>query len=199
MSKIFRHFNITLLLIAVIAIVGLVFYFKISSDATPAASTKMTLTPARIKSLTEMARLTSLEIDEETGINDTINGKGIFAIVRLKGTISFDIDHLRIDSIGEDSLRVYLPAEKVELLESTAPESYRVIDVWNVKHPLFPANITAAEENTVKRRMIGRREQMAYQKGHVRRARENALSSLRQLYSALPGMTVEVVDTAALR
>lgn len=199
MSKIFRHFNITLLLIAVIAIVGLVFYFKISSDATPAASTKMTLTPARIKSLTEMARLTSLEIDEETGINDTINGKGIFAIVRLKGTVSFDIDHLRIDSVGEDSLRVYLPAEKVELLESTAPESYRVIDVWNVKHPLFPANITAAEENTVKRRMIARREQMAYQKGHVRRARENALSSLRQLYSSLPGMTVEVVDTAALR
>lgn len=199
MSKIFRHFNITLLLIAVIAIVGLVFYFKISSDATPAASTKMTLTPARIKSLTEMARLTSLEIDEETGINDTINGKGIFAIVRLKGTVSFDIDHLRIDSIGEDSLRVYLPAEKLELLESTAPESYRVIDVWNVKHPLFPANITAAEENTVKRRMIARREQMAYQKGHVRRARENALSSLRQLYSSLPGMTVEVVDTAALR
>lgn len=194
MSKFFRQINIALLSVAIIIVAALIFYIFLKLD-TPSASTRLTLTPARVKSITEMARLTSLEIDEETGVNDTINGKGLFAIVRLKGSISFDIDNLRIDSIGTDSLRVFLPKEKIEILESTAPDSYRIIDVWNIRHPLIPANITASEENTIKSRMLARKKRIAYDKGHVKRARANALQSLRQLYGAMPGVTIEVVDS----
>lgn len=199
MKRLFRHLNLNLLPVTIFLAVALIIVVLLllfrSGDSAPAESTKMTLTPARIRSVTQMASLTSLELDEETGLKDTINGKGIFAIVRLKGTISFNVDNLRIDSVGIDSLRVYLPKEKVEYLESTDSASYRIVDVWNIKYPYITAKLSTAEENTLKKRLIKRKTSLAYTKGHVKRARENAVATLNNLYSAMPGVTIEVVDT----
>lgn len=199
MKRLFRHLNLNLLPVTIFLAVALIIVVLLllfrSGDSAPAESTKMTLTPARIRSVTQMASLTSLELDEETGLKDTINGKGIFAIVRLKGTISFNVDNLRIDSVGIDSLRVYLPKEKVEYLESTDSASYCIVDVWNIKYPYITAKLSTAEENTLKKRLIKRKTSLAYTKGHVKRARENAVATLNNLYSAMPGVTIEVVDT----
>lgn len=198
MKRLFRHLNLNLLpvtlFLAVALIVVCIIAFR-SGNSAPAESTKMTLTPARIRSVTQMARLTSLELDEETGLKDTINGKGIFAIVKLKGTISFDVENLRIDSVGIDSLRVFLPKEKIEYLESTDSASYRIVDVWNIKYPYITAKLSTAEENTLKKRLIKRKISQAYSKGYIKRARENAVATLNSIYSAMPGVKIEVVDT----
>lgn len=193
MIKKFIWIKVAVLLIVVAAIAGVAIALWPRGDD-GGGYRKRTLEPARVKSLTEMARLCTMEIFEETGVNDTINGKGLFAIMRLKGSIGFDVDRLRIDSIGTDSLRVYLPAEKVELLESTEPGSYRVVDVWNIKYPLLPTNLTTSEENALKKRSVGRVADLAYRRGYVKRARAAAVDQLQKLYSTVPGVYVEVVD-----
>lgn len=190
--KLGRKINIGLWAVAVIAIaVAVIVVWPRGGEAV--SSRKHTLDAARVKSIREMARLSTLEIYEETGVRDTINGKGLFAILRLEGHIGYDVDKLQIDSIGVDSLRVTLPREIVELRESTDSGSYRVVDVWNVAHPLLGANLTATEENELKRRAASRISKLAYQRGYVKRARENAIATLSRMYGALPDVYVEVV------
>lgn len=192
MTKKLKYTALALLAIA-IAIVA-VTLSRALSDRTPVETRHITMTPARVKQISDMLELCTLDIYEETGINDTINGKGLFAIQRLRGSVSFDLTSLRVDSVGVDSIRVYLPAEKVELLESTEPGSYRVVDVWNVKYPLLATNLTVAEENALKARAAGRIKDLAYRRGYVGKARAAAVESLQKMYSLLPGVTVEIVD-----
>ncbi len=192
MTKKLKYTALALVAIA-IAIVAVTLY-RAFTDKTPVDTRHITMTPARVKQISDMLELCTLDIYEETGINDTINGKGLFAIQRLRGSVSFDLNGLRVDSVGVDSIRVYLPAEKVELLESTEPGAYRVVDVWNVKYPLLATNLTVAEENALKRRASERVKDLAYRRGYVKKARASAVESLRKMYSLLPDVAVEIVD-----
>lgn len=193
MTRTLRQINLFLGLAAVIAIVGGAIWLS-TREVPSARGTKHTIDAARVKSITDMIELCSLEIYEETGINDTINGKGIFAIQRLQGGVTFDLTDVRVDTITSDSIVVHLPDEKVRLLESTDPGSYRVVDVWNVSSPLLPATLTTAEENTVKQRTAGRIQSLAYDRGYVSRARRGAVETLTRMYSLLPDIKVTVVD-----
>lgn len=191
MKKIFRRINILLVIVA-LAAAGYAVYTLWPRDEAGGGYRKQTLDAARVKSLRDMARLSSLEIYEETGVRDTINGKGLFAIMRLEGSIGYDVDRLGIDSIGVDSIRVTLPKESIELRESTESGSYRVVDVWNISYPLLGASLSASEENALKARAIEKVRRLAYSRGYVDKARATAISTLEQMYSALPGVYVEV-------
>ena len=193
MTRTLRQIYLLLILLAVTAIVGGAIWLSTRHTPAPRA-TKHTIDPARVKNITDMIHLCSLEIYEETPIKDTINGKGVFAIQRLQGDITFDLDALRIDTITPDSIVVHLPHHRVRLLESATPGSYRLVDVWNVATPLLPATLTTAEENTVKLRAADRIRTLAYRRGHIRRARHNAVETLTRLYSLLPDIHVTVVD-----
>lgn len=193
--KLFRIFGTgRMLVVLIIAILAAAVVLLWPSGADTAPMTKRTITEARVKKIREMVRLQSLEIYEETSMRDTVDGKGIFATVRLTGTVSYDLEKLRIDSIGRDSIRVTLPPEKVELLESTEPDSYRVVDVWDVKHPLLPASLSASEENTAKTRLVARKQRLAYDRGYVKEARANARETLQKLFSTLPGLYIELAE-----
>lgn len=194
MRRIFNPIFGWLLLLAVIAVAVWLTVRELNKDD-DVRTTVTTISPARVKAIAQMAELCSLDIYEEVGVRDTINGKGIFAIQRLRGAVTFDLSDVRVDSIVPDSLLVYLPREKVEFRESTEPDSYRVVDVWNIKYPLLRANISAAEENRIKQKALTQARQRAYKKGYVRRARTSALESLRKLYSLLPDVHIAVTDT----
>lgn len=188
--RIFGTGRMLVVLIIVILAAAVVLLWPSGADTAP--MTKRTITEARVKQIREMVRLQSLEIYEETSMRDTVNGKGIFATVRLTGTVSYDLEKLRIDSIGRDSIRITLPPEKVELLESTEPGSYRVVDVWDVRHPLLPASLSASEENTAKTRLVARKQRLAYDRGYVREARAGARETLHKLFSTFPGLYIEL-------
>ena len=83
-----------------------------------------------------------------------------------------------------DTLFVQLPPEIIEVREATE-NGYQVLDVWNVQMPDEPAPtpLSTAEENILKRRLPQRITAQAYERGYVRRARENALRSLSALFA----------------
>lgn len=191
MKGLVRQINITIALLLVAAGVCWLAWHQWHSSA-PAHARVSHIDAARVRTVRDMVRLCSLEMYEETGINDTINGKGLFAIQRLHGTISYDLEQVRVDSVGPDTLRLILPHERVEWLESTEPGSYRVVDVWNARSSLLKASLTTAEENELKRRATMRLDSLAYSRGYVQRARESAVASLEHMYSLLPDVTVLV-------
>lgn len=142
--------------------------------------------PARVKAIREMVELCTAEIHEEIPLKDSVNGKWIVARQTINGKISFNLDSLRIEDKG-DSLIVFLPPERVEILEGAMPRDYEVLDSWNSRNPIFGSPLTASEENVLKsrwkRKAIGR----IYSKGYVKKAREDAKNTLTNLFGKLRG------------
>ncbi|MCM1517146.1 MAG: hypothetical protein NC117_00695 [Pseudoflavonifractor sp.] len=144
------------------------------------------MSDARVKSITDMVRLCSMTFDMETGIKDTINGKGIYARERLRGTIGFDLDRLSIEQRG-DTTYITMPPARMDLHESTAPGAYEVLDSWDARNPIFSRTLTTAEENLLKSRWQHRVIDKLYGKGYVDHARRNAAATLASMLRTLPG------------
>lgn len=147
---------------------------------------------ASVKEIRAVARLCSTDIYDEVPLRGSIGTKHMFARMLLQGSISFDLDKLQAD-VGADTVRVTLPPEIVELRESTAPEAYVVVDTWNTRL-LGSSNLTAAEENAIKRKMLDHRIKHVYARGYVRRARAEAARNLAQMLRAVYGRPVKVID-----
>lgn len=141
---------------------------------------------AKVKQIEQMIDLCALDLHEEVAVKDSVNGKWIVARQVIEGRVRFDLDSLRIEEKGDTTV-VYLPSERVEVMENASPGAYEVYDSWDGTRPLFGRTLTAAEENVLKRRWQKRMEQRIYDRGYVRRARANAVSSLTPLFSAMRG------------
>lgn len=147
--------------------------------------------PATIEDVKGMVKLCALEIHDDVPMKDSINGKWIFAKGRINGYITFDLEKMEYDVKG-DTITVVLPPEKVEVYESTDKGAYRVYDAWD--NTLFgKGELTTREENILKERMKRRFVDAVYSKGHVRRARATAVSTLSNLFTHLNGNVV-IVD-----
>lgn len=163
---------------------------------------EITIEEGRTVDLRPIAELCSMEIYREAIVSDTVNNKAIYGIQKQQGRITFDIeelpDEVRVainstDSLASDTLRLHLPKEKVEILESTEKGSWRVIDTKNLK--LFGSNrMTPEEENIVKRHAIESARRKLYQDGTVATARREAAATLQALASQLTGRPVIVSD-----
>lgn len=139
--------------------------------------------PARVGEIQQMVKLSTLEIMTDEIFKDTVQIKGVVSRVRAHVYISFDIENLPMTERG-DTLFVQLPREIIEVREATE-NGYQVLDVWNVQMPdePVPTPLSTAEENILKRRLRRRITAQAYERGYVRRARENALRSLSALFA----------------
>lgn len=139
---------------------------------------------ARIKSIHQMVSLCTLEIDEEMVFKDSINGKWVVARERIRGSIRYDLEKLRIDRQG-DTLFVRLPEETIEIREDEAPDSYEILDYWDGDHTLFNRAMTAREENLLKRRWSSQIEKRIRERGYLGKARIEAMNTLVPLFNAL--------------
>jgi len=139
--------------------------------------------PARVGEIQQMVKLSTLEIMTDEIFKDTVQIKGVVSRVRAHVYIGFDIENLPMTERG-DTLFVQLPREIIEVREATE-NGYQVLDVWNVQMPdePVPTPLSTAEENILKRRLRRRITAQAYERGYVRRARENALRSLSALFA----------------
>jgi hypothetical protein len=179
-----------LVAVAAIALIGSIAYLVKSYKDAPEAST-VSVHNAMIAEIKPMFSLCTVQISEDYPLDEQLGSKHIFAKVALKGTISFDISNLKTESRG-DTLVVYLPKEIVDVKESTAPNSYQVIDTWN-DNLLGSNDMTAAEENRVKEHVAYKFRRHIYDKGYVKRARAEAVVNLTHLMSAM-STPVVVVD-----
>lgn len=157
----------------------------------PEAS-RVTMHQAKITDISPMLRLCTVEIYDDVPVKGSIGPRHIFAKAALNGSISFDLENIRMTESG-DTVSVTLPREIVEIYESTAPGSYQVIDTWNDNY-FASSNFTTAEENTIKAKVRENYRKNIYAKGYVERARKEAVENLTSLLTGLTGKTVIVND-----
>ena len=152
----------------------------------------LTIDGAMVKEVESMVRLCSMDIYEETPVKATIGNRHLFGHITLKGSITFDLERIALKMSG-DTLRVQLPPEKVEILESTDKDSYIVIDTWNDRF-MGSGSFTTAEENKIKEKVKQNAIKSIYRKGYVKRARAEAAENLTAMLSALTSKPVVVTD-----
>lgn len=178
-----------LVLLLVFVVIGLGIYVW-HSEETPDAG--MQLQQAKIESIKDMIELCTLDVREEMAIKDSINGKWIVARQIIEGRVRFNLDSLRVENRG-DTIVVYLPPERVDILESADKDAYKVLDTWDGARSLFPRTMTAAEENVIKRRWQKKARERINRRGYVRQAREDAKTTLRSLFEAT-GQPILILD-----
>lgn len=157
----------------------------------PKAS-RINTSEALISDISSMVRLCTLDIYEDIPVKGSIGPKHIFGRITVNGSIGFDLENIQATE-RNDSILVTLPPEIVEIYESTTPESYQVIDTWN-DNILGSDHFSTAEENSIKALVRDNFRRNIYRKGHVKRARAEAVANLTAMLSATTGKTVIVSD-----
>ncbi|MDE5868861.1 MAG: DUF4230 domain-containing protein [Muribaculaceae bacterium] len=153
-------------------IIWFVIWFNKSGEEVPVAK----IEEAKVIDIRPMVKLCSVELSEDVPVRGDIGTRHLFARATLKGTISFDLEKAASTWEG-DTLVVILPPEIVSVYESTDPNSYKVIDLWNDKF-LGSSNFTVAEENKIKRQAVEAWRDTIYSRGYVERARSEAVRNL---------------------
>lgn len=147
---------------------------------------------ASIKQLTMTVKLSSLEIHDEAVLKDSINGKWLVAKESVDGAVTIDLEQAEVTMQGDTAV-ITLPVEKVEVYESSEPDSYEIIDTYDTKGGFNDRKMTAAEENKLKQDYRKRIIDGIYKRGLVRRARANAVNTLTTLFGNM-NLPVKVVD-----
>lgn len=161
---------------------------------------KITVEEGRVVNLKTLAELCSMEFYRESTVLDTINSKVIFGIQKQQGSIVFDLSSLpeqivevclSNDTIQQDTLYLELPKEQIEVHESTAQQSWRVIDSKSLR--LFGSSrLSPEEENIVKQRAIEKTRQHLVKDGSVEKARKDGAETLQTTLEYLTGRPVKV-------
>lgn len=185
-------FSLTSILL-VIVVLGVAFFaFRMMFSGT---EDPYILSPAMLKEIKEVVKISTLEVQEEVGIKDSINGKHIFAKEIIKGYVNFDIEKDVRHELRNDTLIIYLPPEEVGVYEAMEVENaYEIWDEWN--DGFFKRELTSDEENAMKKRWEKDFKRLMYERGHVRQARRTAVETLTQLFSIIRkfGMNIVVID-----
>ena len=148
-----------------------------------------------VSNIETMAQLCTVDLYSEMPILDTINNKVMFAIQKQRGSISFDLENLKIDAEG-DTVKITLSPEIVELYEATEPNSWEVIDTKAIgRLAVFRSDrFSDTEENALKARIQEKSKRQLYRNGTVRRARAEGAQNLRSLMEQLYRKPVVVTD-----
>ena len=183
-KKYFSLYVTGIILIVVLALGGGLYLWRSSTE-----STNMAISETKLSEIKDMLKLCTMEVRDDVAIKDSINGKWIFAKATVNGYIRFDLEKLDYQ-VKNDSVVIILPPEEIEIYESSANNSYEVIDTWNASM-LDLRRMTAAEETAIKKRMARKYKASFYDKGYVKRARASAVETLSRLLSIIdPKITV---------
>lgn len=189
MFKITKLILTATVVIAVVA-AGLYLYFSLSSP-----KNTIDVDKAKVSRVETMARLCAVDIYSEVPVLDTINDKVMFAIQKQKGSVSFDLEKLKVDADG-DTVKITLPPEIVELYEATDKNSWEVIDTKAIgRMAMFRSDkFTIAEENAVKAKIKEKSTKLLYRNGTIERARAEGARNLQSLMEMVYDKPVRVTD-----
>lgn len=183
--------GLILIATAIIAVAALVLYYL--SHTNDAHTTDVR--KGRIAGIKTMTQLCAIDIYSEVPVLDTINNKVIFAIQKQKGSVSFDLENMQIDTEG-DTIRIMLPPEIVEFYEATDDNSWEVVDTKAIgAMSMFRSNkFTIEEENAVKANIKKRSTRQLYHNGTIERARAEGTVNLQRLMETVYRKPVIVSD-----
>lgn len=185
--KVIRILRLLIILVVVAGVAGVAYWWYISPDAD-----NVKIHNATVKEVKDMVRLCSMEIYDEVPVKGHVGSRHLVAKMQLKGTVNFDLEKINAD-LAADTVRIALPPEEVEVLESTDDNSYVIIDTWNDEF-MGSDNFTAAEENSMKAKVRANWLRRIYANGTVARARAEAVQNLGSMLSAILHKPVIVTD-----
>lgn len=184
--------KITKIIIAVVAtvIVAALLYFYFGSS-----NKTIDVSKGQINKVETMAQLCAIDIYSEIPILDTINNKVICAIQKQKGSVSFDLENMKIDAEG-DTVKIILSPEIIDLYEATEDKSWEVIDTKSIGPlSLFRSSrLSDNEENAIKAKIKKNSKKLLYHNGTIERARAEGLNNLQQLMEKVYRKPVKVTD-----
>lgn len=189
MIKKAKHILIAVVVIAVVA-AGLYLYFSLSLP-----KKTIDVDKGKVSRIETMVRLCTVDIYSEVPVLDTINDKVMFAIQKQKGSVSFDLEKLKVDADG-DTVKITLPPETVELYEATDKNSWEVIDTKAIgRMAMFRSDkFTIEEENAVKAKIKEKSTKLLYRNGTIERARAEGARNLQALMEMVYDKPVRVTD-----
>lgn len=184
--------NTKLFIYGVIALViGIVvIYFSMTSP-----KKSIDVSQGKINKVETMAQLCAIEIYSEVPVLDTVNNKVMFAVQKQKGSVSFDLDNMEMDTKG-DTVKIKLSPEIVDLYEATEDNSWEVIDTKAIgaMSLLRSDKFTDDEENAIKAKIKQNSKKLLYHNGTIERARREGANNLQMLMEKVYQKPVKVVD-----
>ncbi len=184
--------KISKIIIAAIVVVGVVaclyFYFDKPNYS-------IDVSKGKINKVETMAQLCAIDIYNEIPILDTINDKVICAIQKQKGSVSFDLENMKIDTKG-DTVKIVLSPEIVEIFEATEDNSWEVIDTKAIGNfsTFRSSRLTEGEENAIKANIKQNSKKILYHNGTIERARAEGSKNLQMLMEKVYRKPVVVTD-----
>lgn len=189
MTTMIKNKKIILTVVAAAA-VAILLYFSFASP-----KKTIDVSAGKINKIETMAQLCSIEIYSEVPVVDTINDKVMFAIQKQKGSVSFDLEKMQMDTNG-DTVNITLSPEIVELYEATEDNSWEVIDTKAIgSMSVFRSDkFTTEEENTLKAHIKENSKKLLYNNGTIERARAEGARNLQSLMEKVYHKPVKVTD-----
>lgn len=179
--------NNKIILIVIAAVGAIVVFFSFSSS-----KKTIDVRQGQIRMIETMVQLCAVDLYNEVPVRDTINNKEIFGIQKQKGSVSFDLENMAMDTDG-DTVKITLSPEIVELYEATEDNSWEVIDEKGLS--LFTKDkLNNDEENTVKANIKQKSRKMLYRNGVIERARAEGAVNLQTLMEKVYHKPVKVID-----
>lgn len=180
--------NKKLILIAVSVIAVIVLYFSFASP-----KKTIDVSKGQISKIETMAQLCAIDIYSEVPVLDTINNKVMFAVQKQKGSVSFDLENMQMDTAG-DTVKITLSPEIVDLYEATEENSWEVIDTKAIGTWHFDDKFTDEEENAIKANIKKNSKKLLYHNGTIERARAEGARNLQTLMEKVYNKPVKVID-----
>ena len=175
--------------IAVVIVIAIL-YFSMNSP-----KKSIDVSEGKISKVETMAQLCAIEIYSEVPVLDTINNKVMFAVQKQKGSVSFDLENMEMDTKG-DTIKITLSPEIVDLYEATEDNSWEVIDTKAIgSMSMFRSDkFTDDEENALKEKIKNNSKKLLYHNGTIERARKEGANNLQMLMEKVYQKPVKVVD-----
>ncbi len=133
-----------LIVFAAIVVVGIALFFWLG-----APKKSIEVGKGQISDIKTMAQLCTVDLYNEVPVLDTINNKVLFAVQKQRGSVSFDLENMQVNTDG-DTVKIVLSPEIVEINEATEDNSWQVIDSKNMSlngfNPLASDKLTDEEE-----------------------------------------------------
>lgn len=146
----------------------------------------------QIHDLNTMVQLCAIDLYSEVPVLDTINNKVLCAVQKQKGSVSFDLENMQVDTNG-DTVKIVLSPEIVEINEATEDNSWQVIDSKNLSL-LHSDRLSDDEENQIKAKIKDYSKKILYQNGTIERARAEGVKNLQTLMEKIYRKPVKVCD-----
>ena len=146
----------------------------------------------KINKVDTMVELCSIDFYNEVPIIDTVQNWECFAKQKQRGSISFDIENLEIDSKG-DSVYIILPPEIIEIMDSTDDKAWETVDSKDLRW-LRTSKAPIEVWTTVKKNALNKSKKNLYQAGIVERARAEGAENLQILMEKVYQKPVKVSD-----